>query len=89
MKKEEVELIIIGMNVGEEQILNMKIYKDGTLCRRGCGGLPTFNISGMTTEGEKKYWDQLVLLLDDKIVEKPIGHQDEKITNPVDYFIAF
>ncbi len=89
MKKHEVELMIVGVNMGKEQILNMKIYKDGTLCRSGCGGVPTFSISGMTLEGDKKYWDKLISLIDEKIVETPINYQDENISNPLEYFVAF
>jgi len=89
MKKDEVELMIIGVNLGKEQVLNMKIYKDGTLCRSGCGGMPTFAISGMTVEGSKEYWEKLIPLVDEKIVENPINYQDEKITTPLEYFIAF
>lgn len=89
MIKEEVELMIVGVNMGKEQILNMKIYKDGTLCRSGCGGMPTFAISGMTVEGSKEYWEKLIPLVDEKIVENPINYQDEKITSPLEYFIAF
>lgn len=89
MKKEEVELMIVGVNMGKEQILNMKIYKDGTLCRSGCGGMPTFAISGMTVEGNKEYWDKLIPLVDERIVENPINYQDEKITSPLEYFVAF
>ena len=89
MKKEEVELMIVGVNMGKEQILNMKIYKDGTLCRSGCGGMPTFSISGMTVEGKKEYWEKLISLVDERIVENPVSYQDEKITSPLEYFIAF
>jgi hypothetical protein len=89
MKKYEVELMIVGINLGKEQVLNMKIYKDGTLCRSGCGGMPTFSISGMTVEGSNKYWEKLITLVDEKIVENPINYQDEKITSPLEYFIAF
>ncbi len=67
----------------------MKIYKDGTLCRSGCGGTPTFSISGMTLEGTKEYWTKLISLIDDKIVEHPINYQDEQISSPLEYFIAF
>jgi hypothetical protein len=89
MKKQEVELIIVGVNLGDEQIVNMKIYKDGTLCRSGCGGMPTFPIAGMTVEGSKDYWDKLIALVDEQIIEKPVNYEDEKIATPLEYFIAF
>jgi hypothetical protein len=89
MKIGEVELMITGVNLGKEQILNMKIYKDGTLCRSGCGGMPTFAITGMTLEGNKEYWEKLITLVDESIVENPINYQEEKITTPLEYFIAF
>jgi len=89
MKKSEVELIIVGLNLGNQQALNMKIYKDGTLCRSGCGGLPTFPISGMTVEGKKEYWDKLIGLVDEQIIQNPVNYQEEKIKEPLEYFIAF
>lgn len=81
--------MIVGVNLGKEQILNMKIYKDGTLCRSGCGGMPTFAITGMTVEGNKEYWEKLITLVDESVVENPINYQEEKITSPLEYFIAF
>lgn len=89
MKKHEVELIIVGLNVGKEQVVNMKIYKDGTICRSGCGGMPTFGISGMTIEGTKEFWDKSISLIDPKLIENSINHQDERISTPMEYFIAF
>ena len=89
MKKEEVELIIVGVNLGSEEALYMKIYKDGTLIRKGCGSLPPISISGYTMEGDTKYWNELFPLIDEQIVAQPIMYQDEKITTPLEYFIAF
>lgn len=89
MKKQEVELIIIIIKRGEEEILNIKIYKDGTLCRSGCGGIPVFGISGMTIKGSKKYWKELLPLIDEKIMEASRGYEDKEITLPVEYTMAF
>jgi hypothetical protein len=89
MKKEEVELIIIGVNLANEQALNMKIYKDGTVCRSGCGGLPSFAISGMTIQGKNDFWGQLISLIDPQIIENPINYEEENIKTPLEYFIAF
>jgi hypothetical protein len=89
MKKEEVELIIVGVNLGNQQALNMKIYKDGTLCRSGCGGLPTFPISGMTVEGKKEYWERIITMIDEQIIQNPINYEEKNIIEPLEYFIAF
>lgn len=89
MKKEEVELIIIGVSLNNQQLLHMKIYKDGTLCRSGCGGLPAFPISGMTVEGKKDYWESLIGLLDEQIFQQPVVYQEENIKAPLEYFMAF
>ncbi|MEO0339397.1 MAG: hypothetical protein AAF242_09290 [Bacteroidota bacterium] len=89
MQKEEVELVIIGVKMGKEEALNMKIYKDGTLCRRGCGGLPEIGISGMTVQGPTTYWDTLFPLIDEQIIAQPIMHQDEQINTALEYFMAF
>jgi hypothetical protein len=89
MKKEEVELIIIGVNLANEQALNMKIYKDGTVCRSGCGGLPSFAISGMTIQGKNDFFGQLIPLIDPQIIENPINYEEENIKTPLEYFMAF
>ncbi|MEO0876818.1 MAG: hypothetical protein AAFY48_19640 [Bacteroidota bacterium] len=89
MKKEEVELIIIGVKLGAEEALHMKIYKDGTLTRSGCGGLPTISVSGYTMEGETKYWDTLFPLIDERIIENPVNYEEKKINTPLEYFMAF
>ena len=89
MKKAEVELIIVGVNLGNHQALNMKIYKDGTLCRIGCGGLPTFPISGMTVEGKKEYWEKIITMIDEQIIQNPINYEEKNIKEPLEYFIAF
>lgn len=89
MQKSEVELIIAGVNAGKEQALNVKIYRDGTLTRSGCGGLPPIAVSGMTVEGTQEYWNELIGMIDERIIANPVNHQDEKIDTPLEYFIAF
>ena len=82
MTKEEVELIIVGVKLGQSEVLKMKIYKDGTLTREGSGGIPTSAISGYTPEGDTKYWNELIPLVDPRIVEQPMMYQEENITTP-------
>jgi hypothetical protein len=38
----------------------MKIYRNGTLCRRGCGGLPEIGISGMSFTYSSLVVDQML-----------------------------
>lgn len=89
MKKNEVELIIVGIKMGNEEILHMKIYKDGTLCRSGSGGMPTSSITGMTVEGSQQYWEKSISLIDERVIENPVSYKDEKITSPLEYYLAF
>jgi len=89
MTKQEVELMIIQVKLGTDEIINMKVYKDGTLCRNGCGGLPAIPVSGMTLEGDKRYWNELFAQIDDQIVENPVNHEEQNIQQPLEYALAF
>ncbi|MCB9235589.1 MAG: hypothetical protein H6581_28290 [Bacteroidia bacterium] len=72
MKKQEVELIICKVSSNGQVALNMKIYRDGTTCREGNGGLPNLGISGMSFGGDSSYFDHLMAFIPDKVLEQPI-----------------
>jgi hypothetical protein len=89
MKKKEVELILIIVKSAESEALNMKIYKNGIICRRGCGGLPEIGISAMSFTDSSTTFDKLIDLVPEEILEKPISYLQEQIENPLEYLIAF
>jgi len=89
MKKEEVELIICQVSSNGEDALNMKIYKDGTTCRYGNGGLPRLGISGMSFFESSKYFDHMLNLVPQEILENPINYQEEHPNGQLQYIIAF
>lgn len=89
MKKAEVELIVISIKSGSEEALHLKVYKDGTLARRGCGGLPGVKISGMSFTGGPAFFDQLMQHVSQQVLDQPVHHEEEIISKPLEYLVAF
>jgi hypothetical protein len=89
MKKAAVEQILIIVKSGQEEALNLKIYRDGTLCRRGCGGIPELAVSGMSLMGHSRFFDQLMATVPDSVLENPIQYQEDNITHSIEYIIGF
>jgi hypothetical protein len=89
MNKNEVEQILIIVKSGQDEALNMKIYKNGTICRRGCGGLPQINTSGMSFTESSVIFDKLMESVPEVVLETPINHQDPEINSPLEYIVAF
>jgi hypothetical protein len=89
MTKEEVEQILIIVKSGQSEALNMKIYKNGIICRHGCGGIPQIGISGMSFTDNSETFDKLMEVVPQQILDNPTNYQDEKINIPLEYIIAF
>ncbi len=90
MKKEEVELVVLGVSLGNEEALKMKVYKDGTLCRIGSGGIPNNGVSGITYEGSFDYFARLMEKIDERLLEKPRNLETKGINStPLVYYVVF
>lgn len=89
MKKQEVEQILILVKSGQQHALHMKIYKNGILCRRGCGGLPEVGISAMSFTENATIFDKLMNIVPQELLDNPINYEDQKISTPLEYIIAF
>lgn len=89
MNKKEIEQILIIVKSGQSEALNMKIYKNGIICRRGCGGLPPIGISGMSFTESSATFDKLIELVPQELLEDPIMYEDEKIETPLEYIVGF
>ena len=89
MKKEEVELIIFKVTVDGKEALNMKIYKNGTTCRHGVGGLPELGISGMSFFNNSNFFDPLIAKVPDHLLEKPMNYEEQTPNGNLEYVIAF
>ncbi|CAM4384224.1 hypothetical protein SAMN06265348_11455 [Pedobacter westerhofensis] len=89
MDKSEVEYVLITVKSGVEEALNIKIYKNGILARRGCGGLPGVTISGMSFTGDASYFDQLMQSVSQQILDENINHEEEIKTGSLEYLVAF
>ena len=70
MKKEEIELITIKVSVNNQDAINMKIYKNGTTCRYGVGGLPQIGIGMMSFVNDSRYFDPLINKVPKEILNK-------------------
>jgi hypothetical protein len=89
MDKAEVEQILISIKSGTEEALNIKLYKNGTLARRGNGGLPGVTISGMSFTDGSLYFDKLMHSVPQQILDENLNHEEEIITGSLEYLVAF
>jgi hypothetical protein len=89
MDKSEVEYVLITVKSGIEEALNIKVYKNGILARRGCGGLPGVSISGMSFTGDSSYFDQLMQSVSQQILDENVNHEEQIKTGSLEYIVAF
>lgn len=89
MDKSEVEYVLITVKSGAEEALNIKIYKNGILARRGCGGLPGVTVSGMSFTGNSGYFDQVMKSVSQQILDQNVNHEEEIKTGSLEYLVAF
>jgi hypothetical protein len=90
MKKEDVELIILKVTADGEDAINMKIYKNGTTCRYGVGGLPRLGIGMMTFLDDSRIFDPLLDKVPQETLDKPLNYEDPETPNGyLEYVIAF
>jgi hypothetical protein len=89
MDKSEVEYVLITVKSGTEEALNIKIYKNGILARRGCGGLPGVTISGMSFTQDASYFERLMQSVSQQILDENMNHEEEIKTGSLEYIVAF
>lgn len=89
MTKQEVELIIFKVSADGKDAINMKIYKNGTTCRYGAGGLPQIGISGMSFFNDSRFFDPLIEKVPDEVLEKPLMYEEETPNGYLEYVIGF
>jgi hypothetical protein len=90
MKKEEVELIIFKITADGQDAINMKIYKNGTTCRYGAGGLPQLGIGMMSFVNDSRFFDPLIEKVPQEILDQPINKEEPETPNGyLEYVIAF
>ncbi len=89
MTKSEVELIVFKVAVDGQDAINIKIYKDGTTCRYGVGGLPQLGISGMSFFNDSRFFNPLIAKVPDEVFEKPLMYEEDTPNGYLEYVIAF
>jgi hypothetical protein len=89
MDKSEVEQLLIVVRSGAEEALNIKIYKNGIIARRGSGGLPGVKISGMSFTADTSCFDQIMQSVSQQVLDQNINHEEKIITGSLEYLVAF
>jgi len=89
MTRQEVELIIFKVSADGQDAINMKIYKNGTTCRYGAGGLPQLGISAMSIFNDARFFDPLIAKVPDEILERPVMYEEETPNGYIEYIVAF
>ncbi len=90
MKKEEVELIILKVTADGQDAINMKIYKNGTTCRYGVGGLPQLGIGMMSFVNDSRFFQPLIDKVPQDVLDQPINKEEPETPNGyLEYMIAF
>ena len=90
MKKEDVELIVFKVCADDQDAISMKIYKNGTVCRTGAGGLPPVDIGLMAFVEDSRYFDPLLAAVPPQALEQPINIEEPQTPNGyLEYVLAF
>lgn len=81
MRRADIGLITFHMRVGTQQVIQLKIYRDGTIIRMGGGGMPPIPIGGVSYWPGNGIFEKLMeklppqLLVNDIAYEEPIHSQ--------------
>ena len=67
----------------------MKIYENGTLIRRGVGGLPEIGVSAMSIFEDGKYFHSLMEKIPQRLLGQPVRDQEDTPNGYLEYVIAF
>lgn len=89
MNKADVELVVIIVKSGTEEALNLKIYKNGTLARRGCGGLPGVKISGMSLNAGPGFFLGVMGNVSQQVLDSPINYEEKITKTALEYQVSF
>lgn len=89
MNKKDVELVVIIVKSGIEDALNLKIYKDGTLARRGCGGLPGVKISGLSLNAGPGFFLGIMGSVSQQVLDSPFNYEENITKTALEYQVSF
>jgi hypothetical protein len=89
MDKNEVEQILIIVKSLYKEALFIKIYREGTLCRRGVGSLPEIGISAVSATGCSSLFDNMMNKVPQQLLDNPFVYEEQKIDQPLEYIVAF
>jgi hypothetical protein len=89
MTKDEISLIILKVTADGQDAINIKLYKNGTTCRYGVGGLPQLGISGMSFFNHSNFFDPLIEKLPEEILNQPVNYEEPTPNGYLEYVMAF
>ncbi|KEQ30539.1 hypothetical protein [Pedobacter antarcticus] len=89
MNKADVELVVITVKSGIEEALSLKVYKNGTLARRGSGGLPGVKISGMSLNAGPGFFLGVMNSVSQQVLDSPVNYEEEITKTALEYQVSF
>ena len=89
MKKGEVDLIMLRVGTTEGDSMRMKIFRDGTITRRGAGGLPPVTIEATSYKWKPEVFAKLIDDLEPLITDDPKECKEETPNEAVRYSVSF
>ena len=89
MKKSTVEQILVLIKSGGEEALSLKVYLDGTLCRRGCGATPPIQTSCVSHTHSHDLFESLMQRIPQQLLDTPVNHSEPISSGSIEYVMAF
>ncbi len=85
MQKEAVGMLQFSSQINGEDALMVKLFRDGTVVREGGGGLPPVGVMGQYRGNNNRMFEQMLNLIPNELLEKPVVWQQPDNSLPVDY----
>jgi hypothetical protein len=85
MRRADIGLITFHMKVGGQEVVHLKIYRDGTLIRIGAGGLPPISIGAVSYYPGNGIFNKLMEKLPPQLLLNDIDYAEKEISREVTY----
>lgn len=85
MRKSEVGYIAFQMRLGGQQMIHLKIYRDGTLIRIGGGGVPPMAIGAVSYWPDNGFFEKIMDKLPPQLILNDIDYQEPEIGQELMY----
>jgi hypothetical protein len=85
MRRADIGLITFHMHVGDKQVLQVKVYRDGTLIRIGAGSMPAIPIGAVSYWPGNGVFDKLMDKVPPQLIAHDIDYREEVASRAVVY----